>query len=66
VRFPAEKIPGALLQYLDIDETRPHGLEALMGQARHDADMTNSKIQQGTDDGTAIEALFNNMPARMT
>lgn len=64
VRFPSERIPGAMLQYLDLDETRPKGLEALMGQARHDADMTNSQIQQGTDDGKAIEALFNSMPSR--
>ena len=64
IRFPSEHIPGAMLQYLDLDETRPEGLEALMGQARHDADMTNSEIQQGSDDGTAIEALFNSMPAK--
>lgn len=64
IRFPSEKIPGATLQYLDLDETRPEGLEALMRQARHDADMTNSGIQQGTADGLAIQALFNDMPPR--
>lgn len=64
VRFPAERIPAALLEYLDLDETRPDGLEALMNQARHDADMTNSQIQQGTDHGKAIAALFNSMPSR--
>lgn len=64
IRFPSEKIPGAMLQYLDLDETRPEGLEALMRQARHDADMTNSGIQQGTVDGQAIQALFNEMPPR--
>lgn len=64
VRFPSEKIPGALLQYLDLDETRPKGLDALMRQARHDADMTNSGIQQGTADGLVIKALFNDMPPR--
>lgn len=62
IRFPAETIPGAMLQYLDIDETRAEGLEALTAQARQDADMTNSHIQQGTDHGKAIEALFNDMP----
>lgn len=66
IRFPSEKIPGAMLQYLDLDETRPEGLEALMRQARHDADMTNSGIQQGTADGLAIQALFNDMPPRAT
>lgn len=64
VRFPAEKIPGAMLKYLDLDETRPEGLEALMRHARQDAHMTNSGIQQGTADGRAIEALFNTMPPR--
>lgn len=64
IRFPSEKIPGALLQYLDLDEIRPDGLEALMRQARHDADMTNSGIQQGTAEGQAIQALFNDMPPR--
>lgn len=64
IRFPSEKIPGAILQYLDLDETRPEGLEALMRQARHDADMTNSGIQQGTADGLAIQTLFNDMPPR--
>src|SRR5206468_2174899 len=30
VRFPSDKIPGALLQYLDLDETRPDALGALI------------------------------------
>jgi len=64
VRFPAEKIPGAMLKYLDLDETRPEGLKALMRHARQDAHMTNSGIQQGTAEGRAIEALFNAMPPR--
>lgn len=64
VRFPAEKIPGAMLKYLDLDETRPQGLEALMRHARQDAHMTNSEIQQGTAEGRAIQALFNSMPPR--
>lgn len=64
IRFPSEKIPGAMLQYLDLDETRAEGLDVLMRQARHDTDMTNSDIQQGTEEGRAIEALFNDMPSR--
>jgi hypothetical protein len=61
IRFPSEKIPGALLKYLDLDETTPQGLEALMGQARRDADMTNSSIQRGTAEGKAIHSLFSDM-----
>jgi hypothetical protein len=66
IRFPAEKIPGELLQYLDLDETSEKGLEALMRQARHDANMTNSGIQRGTAEGKMIEALFNDMPPLAT
>lgn len=65
VRFPAEKIPGAMLQYLDLDETRSGGLDALVAQARQDAHMTNSEIQQRTTVGCAIEALFNDMTSRV-
>lgn len=65
IRFPSQKIPGAMLQYLDLDETRPDGLEALTRHARQDAHMTNSGIQQGTADGQAIQALFNSMPPRL-
>ena len=64
VRFPSDKIPGALLQYLDLDETRADGLDALVRQARQDAHMTNREIEQGTENGRAIEALFNSMPLR--
>lgn len=64
IRFPSDKIPGAMLQYLDLDETRPEGLNALIRHARQDANMTNSGIQQGTADGLAIEALFNAIPPR--
>jgi len=65
VRFPSEKIPGALLQYLDLDETRPEGLEAMVRQARQDAHATNSAIQRGTIEGKLIESLFNDMPPRV-
>ena len=64
VRFPSDKIPGALLEYLDMDETRPKGLDALVGQARQDAHMTNRQIAQGTEDGGAIKDLFDSMPLR--
>jgi hypothetical protein len=66
VRFPANKIPGALLQYLDLDETRTEGLDALIRQARHDADTCNSEIRNCSPDGIAIEKLFDSMPERPT
>ena len=64
VRFPSDKIPDALLQYLDLDETRPEGLDALVRQARQDAHMTNHQIKQGTENGRAIKELFDSMPLR--
>ena len=64
VRFPSDKIPGALLEYLDLDETRPEGLEALARQARQDAHMTNRHITLETECGRAIKELFDSMPLR--
>jgi hypothetical protein len=64
IRFPSEKIPGAMLEYLDLDETRPEGLDALVQQAHVDADMTNSKDYQKTDDARAIADVFNAIPPR--
>ena len=64
IRFPAEKIPGAMLKYLDLDETRPEGLDALVQQARVDADMTNSREYQATNSARSITNAFNAMPPR--
>ncbi len=64
IRFPSDKIPGTLLQYLDLDETRPEALNALIRHAQRDSDFTNSGIQQGTAEGQAIKALFNSMTPR--
>ena len=65
IRFPSDKIPGALLQYLDLDETRPEALNALIRHAQRDADLTNSGIQRGTAEGQAINALFQSMTPRL-
>jgi hypothetical protein len=65
IRFPSEKIPAAMLEYLDLDETRPDGLDALVQQARTDADMTNSKDYRETDGARAIADVFNSMPPRV-
>ena len=64
IRFPSERIPNALHQYLDLDETRSIGLDALISQARQDANMTNSEIQKGTCKGQKIKAIFTDMPQR--
>ncbi|MDA8432829.1 MAG: CBASS cGAMP-activated phospholipase [Nitrospiraceae bacterium] len=64
IRFPADKIPGAMLKYLELDETRPEGLDALVRQARQDASTCNSEIRNCTPNGNAINNLFNSMPER--
>ena len=63
VRFPADKVPGALLPYLDLDDTRDAAMDALVNQARTDADMTNSKCGDRRDPvADLICTLFENAP----
>ena len=66
IRFPSEKVPAALIPYLGLDETRPEAIQALVNQARTDADMTNSKCAYVDSDPEAalICALFNSAPPR--
>lgn len=63
VRFPRQQIPAALMPCLGLDDTRPASIDALVGQARSDADMTNSaRSDPGSADGALITSLFMNMP----
>ncbi len=64
VRFPSEKVPASLTPFLDLDETRPNAIQALVNQARTDADMTNSKCAYAASDSDAalICDLFNSTP----
>ena len=66
IRFPSEKVPAALIPYLQLDETRAEAMEALINQARTDADMTNSKCAYADTDTEAalICDLFNTAPPR--
>jgi hypothetical protein len=68
LRFPSEKVPAALIPYLSLDETRPEAINALINQARTDADMTNSKCSYTSTDSDAalICSLFNSAPALTT
>jgi hypothetical protein len=64
VRFPSEKIPADLMKFLDIDDSRQEAIGALINQARSDADMTNSRCNDGKDrDGQLIKTLFCDAPA---
>ncbi len=63
IRFPREAIPAAMMQYLDLDDTRKEAAEALIGLARTDADMTNSRCCDSNDpDGALLTNLFDSMP----
>ena len=64
IRFPSEKVPAALIPYLGLDETSAQAVQALINQARTDADMTNSKCSYANTDAEAalICSLFNTAP----
>jgi len=64
VRFPRQDVPAPLLEFLDLDETRPEALDALIQQARSDVNMTNSSCNDSNDhDGALVNRLFMDMPA---
>jgi hypothetical protein len=64
VRFPRQDVPAPLLEFLDLDETRPAALDALIQQARSDVNMTNSSCNDPNDhDGELVNRLFMDMPA---
>lgn len=63
VRFPREQTPAALMPFLDLDDTSEAAAEALINQARTDADMTNSRCGRSDDpDGQLICQLFHSAP----
>jgi hypothetical protein len=64
IRFPSDKVPASLIPFLGLDETRPQAIDALVNQARTDADMTNSKCAYADTDAEAalICGLFNAAP----
>jgi hypothetical protein len=68
VRFPSDKVPAALVPYLGLDDARSEAMDALVNQARTDADMTNSKcVYRSTDqEAELICSLFESAPQRTT
>jgi hypothetical protein len=65
-RFPSDKVPAALIPYLGLDDTRTEAIDALVNQARTDADMTNSRFayRDSDPDADSIFRLFEGAPAR--
>jgi hypothetical protein len=66
IRFPSEKVPASLIPYLGLDESRDDAVQALINQARTDADMTNGRCAYADADPEAalICSLFNSAPPR--
>lgn len=63
IRFPRKAVPAALMPYLSLDETKPQAIDALINQARSDAQMTNSVCTDPTSvEGPLIWSLFMDMP----
>jgi hypothetical protein len=63
IRFPHEDLPAGLLPYLELDNATDKAIDALIGQARHDADMMSSKCNDPQNgDGQLICRLFEDMP----
>lgn len=52
--FPADKVPASLVPFLGLDETRHEAIEALVNQARTDADMANSKCAYADTNPVAV------------
>jgi hypothetical protein len=64
VRFPHDKVPATLVPYLALDDTREAAMNALITQARTDADMTNSRCSYRATNPEAelICSLFESIP----
>jgi hypothetical protein len=63
IRFPRGQIPADVMQYLDLDETRPAAADTLINQAHHDVNMTNSACGDPDHrEGRLICGLFEDLP----
>jgi uncharacterized protein len=58
-RFPTDKVPASMMQYLGLDNVRRESMSALARQAHADADFTNSICGNDNDPmGRKINELF--------
>ncbi len=63
IRFPADKVPASVMPFLELDDTREEAMDALIRQARTDADMTNSRCgDPNSREGRIISAVFGDAP----
>ena len=57
IRFPHDAIFAEVTEYLDLDETRPEAMDALVNITRADANMTNSNDRYASH-GDRIPARY--------
>jgi len=63
VRFPQQKIPASKLEYLDLDDSRPEAMNALVSQASTDANMVKSACDDPRNpQGQLIHSLMMSLP----
>ena len=63
VRFPHGNVAASLMKYLDLDETSPEAMDALVSQADTDVSETLSRSGDPKDaDGQLIDRLFREIP----
>lgn len=63
VRFPHGKVPADIMKFLDLDETGPVAMEALVAQAQTDVYETLSRCGDTSDaKGQLLDTLLNNLP----
>lgn len=65
LRFPHAEVPPSILAHLDLDETSPKAMEALITQAQADASQTLSVAgDKNSADGALINTLLGTLPER--
>lgn len=63
VRLPQQEAASSMLEFLNLDETRPKALKALIEHGYGDADMVKSLCDRPDDaDGQMIHKLLSEMP----
>lgn len=63
LRFPTSPVPGDMMHYLGLDDTRKKAMDRLISQAKSDADLTLSVCDEQSDQaGEMINQLMFDLP----
>ncbi len=66
LRFPHGRVPADIMKYLDLDETDPDAMKALIAQANADVSETLSRCGDPADlQGQILDAFLREVPAAM-